>query len=279
MAGGSSNYNELKDRVAALEALLGMTENAGDVTSIVRRIYGLNTELAQFRETMTIRTTGYDNFRQEVLTQIEDLKRVNENLNLEVMVLQRALAGVNAGHEAERSKVRIPEPKAFTGSRSAKELENFLYDMKQYFIAAHILENDQLSITTMYLSGDAKLWWRTRDADDVGACRPRIDTWAKLKKEMRDQFLPSNYSWIARDRLKRLRQTGSVRDYIKEFTSLMLDIQNMSDEDKLHNFISGMQVWAQNELRRQNVKDLPSAIAVADSLVDFHPTYEPSEIP
>ncbi|XP_075096160.1 uncharacterized protein LOC142174269 [Nicotiana tabacum] len=121
----------------------------------------------------------------------------------------------------------------------------------------------------MYLTGDAKLRWRTRMFDDQSAGRPKIDTWEKLRKEMKDQFLPSNASWLARDRLKCLRQTGTVRDYIKEFTSLMLDIQNMSEEDKLHNFISGMQAWAQNELRRQNMKDLPSAIAAADSLVDY----------
>ena len=46
-----------------------------------------------------------------------------------------------------------------------------------------------------------------------------------------------------------------MREYIKEFTSVMLDMKNMSDEDKLHNFILGMQGWAQNELRMQNVKD------------------------
>ena len=86
---------------------------------------------------------------------------------------------------------------------------------------------------------------------------------------MCNYFLPSNASWLARDKLKRLRQTGSVRDYIKEFTFVMLNIHNMSNEDKLHNFISGMQGWAQNELRRQNVKDLPGAIVVADLLVDF----------
>ena len=86
---------------------------------------------------------------------------------------------------------------------------------------------------------------------------------------MCDQFLPSNASWLARNKLKRLRQTGSVREYIKEFTSVMLDIQNMSDEYKLHNFILGMQAWAQNKLWRQNVKDLSGAIAAADSLVDF----------
>ena len=102
---------------------------------------------------------------------------------------------------------------------------------------------DKLNITTMYLTGDAKLWWRTRNADDVRVGRPRIDTWDKLIKEMCDLFLPSNASSLARDKLKRLRQTGSVREYIKEFTSVMLDIQNMYDEDKLYNFILGMQGW------------------------------------
>ncbi|XP_070018207.1 uncharacterized protein [Nicotiana sylvestris] len=116
-------------------------------------------------------------------------------------------------------------------------------------------------------------------ADDESAGRPKIDTWEKVRKEMKDQFLPSNVSWLARDRLKRLRQTGTIRDYIKEFTSLMLDIQNMSEDDKLHNFISGMQAWAQNELRRQNIKDLPSAIAAADSLVDYCSTRSLFEIP
>ena len=50
--------------------------------------------------------------------------------------------------------------------------------------------------------------------------------------------------------LKRLRHTGSMRDYVKEFNSLMLDIKIISDEDKLFNFMSGLQGWAQTKLRR-----------------------------
>ncbi|XP_069145968.1 uncharacterized protein [Solanum lycopersicum] len=141
--------------------------------------------------------------------------------------------------------------------------------MEQSFTAARVPNAVKLSIITMYLMGDAKLWWRTQNANDVSASRPRIDTWNKLIKEMCGQFLPSNGSWLGRDMLKRLRQTTSVREYIKEFTSMMLDIQNNSDKDKLHNFILGMQGWAQNKLRRPNVKDLPGAITDADSLVDF----------
>ena len=59
---------------------------------------------------------------------------------------------------------------------------------------------------------------------------------------------------------------GTVRDYVKEFSSLILDIKNMFEEDKLFNFVSGLQAWAQTELRRQGVKDLPAAM---DCLVDY----------
>ncbi|XP_059295405.1 protein SMALL AUXIN UP-REGULATED RNA 9-like [Lycium ferocissimum] len=41
-----------------------------------------------FREVMMLRTTGYDEFREEALVQIEDLRKANETLNLEVVVLR-----------------------------------------------------------------------------------------------------------------------------------------------------------------------------------------------
>jgi hypothetical protein len=46
----------------------------------------------------------------------------------------------------------------------------------------------------------------------------------------------------------------------------------MFEEDKLFNFMSGLQPWAQTKLRRQSIKDLSSTIVVADSLVDFKST-------
>ena len=76
-------------------------------------------------------------------------------------------------------------------------------------------------------------------------------------------------AWLVQESLRRLKQTGTVRDYVKEFSSLKLDIKNMSEEDKLFNFVSGLQAWAQTELRRPGVKDLLAAMAVADCLVDY----------
>ena len=101
----------------------------------------------------------------------------------------------------------------------------------------------KVSITGMYLMGDTKLWWRTRLEGDVESGRPKISTWETLKQELKEKF-PTNAAWLAREPLKRLMQTGTVRDYVKEFSSLMLDIKNMSEEDKLFNFVYGLQAWA-----------------------------------
>jgi hypothetical protein len=46
----------------------------------------------------------------------------------------------------------------------------------------------------------------------------------------------------------------------------------MFEEDRLFNFMYGLQTWAQAELRRQNIKDLSFIIAAANSLVDFKST-------
>ncbi|GFS34431.1 hypothetical protein Acr_00g0034000 [Actinidia rufa] len=92
--------------------------------------------------------------------------------------------------------------------------------------------------------------------------RPVVETWDILKKELKDQFRPCNSSWVARESLQGLRHTILVRDYVKEFSFLLLDIRDMSEEDKLFNFMVGLQNWAQLELRRLGLKDLSSAIVL-----------------
>ena len=81
--------------------------------------------------------------------------------------------------------------------------------------------------------------------------------------------MPINTAWVARDSLKKLKQTSTVREYVKTFSSLMMDMKNMSEEDKLFNFMSSLQPWAQLELKRQAVHDLPAAMFAIDALVDY----------
>ncbi|KAL0416525.1 UNVERIFIED_CONTAM: hypothetical protein Slati_3484400 [Sesamum latifolium] len=49
---------------------------------------------------------------------------------------------------APMSKIKVLDPKPFGDARSAKELENFLWDMKTYFQATRIPDAEKVSITS-----------------------------------------------------------------------------------------------------------------------------------
>ncbi|KAL0313602.1 UNVERIFIED_CONTAM: hypothetical protein Sradi_5759500 [Sesamum radiatum] len=192
---------ELETQVRRLMELLGQAP-ASPPVALFPRINTLNTTVGEWPDLMGQRA--------------------------EVNLLKGAL-----GREEDRapvSKVKVPDPKPFGGARSAKELENFLWDMEAYFQATRIPDDEKVSITSMYLTGDAKLWWHTRLSNDASANREKIETWDVLKKELKDQFLLCNTSWLAKESLRKLKYSGTVRNYVKDFSSLMLDVRDMSEE-------------------------------------------------
>nr|CAN80593.1 hypothetical protein VITISV_040475 [Vitis vinifera] len=161
-----------------------------------------------------------------------------------------------ATHEAPR--VEVPKPHTFSGKRDAKELDNFLWHMERYFEAIALTdEAAKVRTVTLYLTDNATLWWRRRFADiERGTCT--IDTWDAFKREIKRQFYPEDVAYLARKSLKRLKHTGSIREYVKEFSTLMLEIPNMAEEELLFNFMDNLQSWAEQELRR-----------CVESLVDY----------
>ncbi|KAL6350766.1 hypothetical protein AAG906_028237 [Vitis piasezkii] len=78
---------------------------------------------------------------------MDDFKDALQSYGEDIVVLKKAvLQGSSSGPKAP-SKVRVPEPKGFN--------------------IAHIPDGEKVSITSMYLTGNAKLWWRTRMEDDA----------------------------------------------------------------------------------------------------------------
>ncbi|KAK2980750.1 hypothetical protein RJ640_015669 [Escallonia rubra] len=134
---------------------------------------------------------------------------------------------------------RVPQPKSYGGARDAKELENFIFYVEQYFRAIRVdLEETKVSMATMYLVGDAKLWWWKKYAEiEEGSCV--INTWEILKHKLKSQFFPENTAFNARKALLECKHTRSVREYCQAFSALMLDISDMSAVDGLFFFMEG----------------------------------------
>ena len=66
-----------------------------------------------------------------------------------------------------------------------------------------------------------------------------IDLRDNLKLELKNQFVLENVEFIAHQKLRQLCQTSAVRNYVKQFSTLMLNIYDMSRKDKLFYFIEG----------------------------------------
>ena len=201
-------------------------------------------------------------------SRVEVLTKHEEELRQEVAIYKMALsARVMATHEAPR--VEVPKPHSFSGNRDAKELDNYLWHMERYFEAIWLNnEATKVRTATLYLIDNATLWWRRKFSEmEKGTCT--IDTWADFKREIKKQFYPEDVEYMARKKIKHLKHTGSIRDYVKGFSSLMLEAQGMDEKDLVFNFMDNLQSWAEQELRRQSVQDLSIAMAVAESLMDF----------
>ncbi|XP_070048631.1 uncharacterized protein [Nicotiana tomentosiformis] len=175
--------------------------------------------------------------------------------------------GVNLAPMAQ--KLKIPEPKPYSGARNAKEVENFIFDIKQYFDAMGGLEEaKKVANAAMYLQGDAKLWWQVK-YEGIKAGEDALETWAELKAAIRLQFFPENVEYNARKELRELRQTKSLRDYVREFSALMFNIRDMGDKYKLFTFLEGLKPYAHMELQRQRVDMLSKAIQATECLGDY----------
>ena len=86
---------------------------------------------------------------------------------------------------------------------------------------------------------------------------------------MRDQFFPENVEHLTMEKIIALKQTRSIRDYVRQFSTLMLDIRGTSEKDKVFFFKNGLQPWAKTKIHKKKVKDLATAIASAERLLDF----------
>ncbi|KAL2243377.1 UNVERIFIED_CONTAM: hypothetical protein Sindi_0455700 [Sesamum indicum] len=232
---GHSRLAELEEKVSSLES----------------EITVLNSELDECRQVIEEMAGVFGN------DSIADMQRDMEQMSIQIGLLQRAVGSTPMVAHDPGARLRIPEPKAYSGERDGKEVENFLFDMEQYFLTADVRDKAR------------KLWWRTKFAE-IQAHQIQLDTWALLREAIREQFFPENVEYNARRALRKLEHTGSVREYVKAFSALMLNIRDMSEADKLFTFMEGLKQWARNELQRQRVTDLSSAIIAAERLADFN---------
>ena len=146
--------------VARIKLAIGEIQDKFDDTE--ERIERLDSKREELREEM-----------QGILNEFMDLlTQKNESLEAMMVAMREEMDELTACKTAIRGdvlamtlihQVDVPKPKEFEGTRSIKEVDNFLWGMERYFRASNItVDATKVSTASMYLIGIALLWWRRR---------------------------------------------------------------------------------------------------------------------
>lgn len=96
-----------------------------------------------------------------------------------------------------------------------------------------------------------------------------IETWEDFKAEFKCQFYPENMDFEAWSRLKQLIYSSIIKEYVREFQEIMLELPNLTNQEALFAFIDGLKPWVKLEVQRTNARNVSKAIAVAERLVEL----------
>ncbi|KAK8286999.1 hypothetical protein V6Z12_D07G029100 [Gossypium hirsutum] len=193
----------LEDRVVTLEESVGdINERIDDVDD--RLHDGLQSMQEQLKEYVLDSVEKLNGRDDAIEAMITALKEEIVELKGELTIYKATLGNGGLAAVALKPSVDVPKPKEFKGTMSARDVDNFLWGIEQYFRAKGITE-DVTKVTTlaMYLTDIALLWWHRRSTD-VRRGGTEIRTWEEFRCEFKVQFYPEYAEDKAWEKLHRL---------------------------------------------------------------------------
>lgn len=150
-----------------------------------------------------------------------------------------------------QAKVEIPE---FEGKMQPDEFMDWLNTVDQIFDYQDVPENKKVKLVSIKLRKHAFFWWENLKRQRECERRSKIVTWEKMKKELKQEYLPYNYRQDIFLKIHNFRQRDlSVADYTTEFDNLMLkgDISE-PEEQSIARYRGGLKYEISNVVQLQS---------------------------
>ncbi|XP_038991121.1 uncharacterized protein LOC120114215 [Hibiscus syriacus] len=247
--------------VASFEQRVGR-EKVDSVEDVLRE--ETQALISELTENVDERTRGLESMylamRVEIMQEVKELK--SELLVYKASVLNE----VTGEAQAPRPWIDFPKPKKFKGSRTAQDVENFIWGIEQFFRGMSIKDDTtKVNVASNYLTDVAMLWWRRRYSESA---KP-IGTWEEFVGELKENFYPKNAMLEARAKLKQLKHDRSILQYVKNFTEIKMQIPDLGESEGYFAFMDGLQRWANMEIKRRGVIELSKALDAAEAIAPF----------
>ncbi|MBA0620896.1 hypothetical protein Godav_006563 [Gossypium davidsonii] len=134
----------------------------------------------------------------------------------------------------------------FKRARFAREVNNFLSKIEQYFRVEDIKDdNAKVNTIARYFINFALLWWKRRSTNEKRG-QAVIGTWKEFRNEFNEQFYPQYVEKEARSKLRRFSQQGLLRT------------------EAFFHFMDELKPWVKQELECRVVQKLLKAMIMDD---------------
>ncbi|XP_065620600.1 uncharacterized protein LOC136063732 [Quercus suber] len=154
-------------------------------------------------------------------------------------------------------KVEIPE---FQGSLKPEDFVDWLNTVERVFDYYEVIDEKKVKLVAIRLKGRASAWWEQLQISRQRSGKVKIKSWEKMKKKLREQFLPFNYTQSLYKDLHNLKQEGSVEEYTEAFHQLVVRVDlNESEEQMVARYLSGLKPSIQDVLSLQSLWNVSKA--------------------
>jgi hypothetical protein len=162
---------------------------------------------------------------------LEVLLKMNR---LDISELVAALKGGSSKNEGYQPA----KPGNFNGARDRKVVDAWLAEMEDYIHAAKVGRHSAVEFAQSYLKGYAATWWRIVRQEEG---KNHSYTWEFFKDRVETKFVPRNFDYISRCKLRDLvnATNENLRQYVRAYSELMLEIRHMHELDRVCQFVMG----------------------------------------
>ncbi|XP_057522136.1 probable receptor-like protein kinase At5g39020 isoform X2 [Amaranthus tricolor] len=159
-------------------------------------------------------------------------------------------------------KVDIPE---FEGRLDGDEFLEWVRTVERVFDYKNTDEEKKVKIVALKLRKYASTWWANKCAKREREGKDKIRSWEKMKKQMKEKFLPSYYMQENFTKLQHLQQDGrSVEEYGREFETMIMRCDLKEDDHQtLVRFLNGLDSKIRNIVELQPYACLDDLINLA----------------
>lgn len=161
-----------------------------------------------------------------------------------------------------RPTIKVPKPDHFTGSKPTA-LTSWLLYMRNFLETQNVnlATQDAVRYAAAYLQGPALEWYHLQQ-QQTNAQVPYAD-FAAFQQALQRYLLPVDPSHTARQAMDRLKQRTSAQQYVTAFNTLLLQLTDMSERDRVHNFLKGLKPEVYKQISAQGPKTLSDAMEAA----------------